>query len=104
MSQVCALQKAFGKTKEELEVLVEGFNWALSDYDMEEIMLGIKEHIRTQSDVPAPADIIKIMDLKREYKKYLNPPIEKLLSYKKKGLPLSDIQKERIKKYEAGER
>lgn len=100
ISQICALQKAYGKTQAELETLVEGFSWAMAGYGIEEITYAMREYIKTNSDIPAPADIIKIIDRKRELDNYQYPTIETLIRYKKKGLPLTEMQKEQLRQYE----
>lgn len=62
MSRVCALQKQYGKTAAELEVLVEGFSWALEGYSIEEILAALKTYILAHNDIPAPADLMRIID------------------------------------------
>ncbi|MBP3958366.1 hypothetical protein J8F10_24215 [Gemmata sp. G18] len=66
LSQVCALQKQYGKTQAELETLVEGFCWALEDYPMDRILGALAQYVRTKSDIPAPADLVAIIDPPRE--------------------------------------
>jgi hypothetical protein len=69
LSKVCALQKQYGKSATDLETLVEGFLWVLGNYPMNEILLGIAEYVKRNSDIPAPADIVKIIDPpKQEWK------------------------------------
>jgi hypothetical protein len=80
---------------------VEGFSWALADYEMPEVIDAMKQYIKTQNDIPAPADIIKIMDTHRAWEKYKNPSIETILNYMKKGIPLSEDQKDKLAKHEA---
>ena len=92
LGQTCALQKAYGKTAEELETLVEGFSWALAEYPIDEITLAMAHYIKTASDIPAPADIIKIIERSREIAKIKQPDIETLKRYKAKGIPLSQEQ------------
>lgn len=62
LSQVCALQKQYGKTQAELETLVEGFCWALEDYPMDRILSALAQYVRIKSDIPAPADLVAIID------------------------------------------
>lgn len=62
LGRVCALQKQYGKTAEELETLVEGFSWALSDYPMPDILNALKQYITSHPDIPAPADLRNIID------------------------------------------
>ena len=62
LEQVCALQKQYGKTPAELEILVEGFSWVLADHSIVKIMAAMREYIQHNSDIPAPADILKIIE------------------------------------------
>lgn len=95
MEQVCALQKQYGKTPAELEILVEGFSWVLADYSMAKIMAAIREYITNSSDIPAPADIVKIIKAK-EKPTVAEATIEQLLRYREKNIPLSEQQKLRL--------
>ena len=65
LSNICSLQKMYGKTQSELEILVEGFSWALGSYKMREISEGFQEYIRNNSDIPAPNDIKKLIDARK---------------------------------------
>lgn len=62
LGRVCALQKQYGKTTAELETLVEGFAWVLGEYKIDVILDGIAKYVRRSSDIPAPADIMNIID------------------------------------------
>ncbi|UEM08086.1 hypothetical protein JL101_035405 (plasmid) [Skermanella rosea] len=64
MGHVCALQKQYGKTGAELEVLVEGFCWVLQGYAMDVILDALRQYVAVpgNSDIPAPSDIIAIID------------------------------------------
>lgn len=98
LEQVCALQKAYGKTPEELETLVEGFAWALSEYKMYQIIRSMRKYVLSHSDIPAPADIIKIIDSER-YEAERNKSevsIETLKIYQEKGIPLTPGQLQRL--------
>ena len=69
LSKVCALQKNYGKTAAELEILVDGFLWVLADYPMADILQALAEYIKRNPDIPAPADIVNIIDpVKAEWK------------------------------------
>lgn len=68
LARICALQQQYGKTEAELETLVEGFCWALSDYPMQTIIEAIAKHIRKTPTIPTPADIENI----------INPPPPKI--------------------------
>lgn len=67
LGKICQLQRQYGKTEAELEVLVEGFCWILPDYTMEAILGAIQQFVRKRADIPTPADIEAI----------LNPPLPK---------------------------
>lgn len=95
LSQVCALQKQYGKTQAELETLVEGFHWLLSDYHIADIKTAFREYMLEHSDIPAPADIKKIIE------KLIEEPgsgfsLETLQRFKNKGIPLSQAQNDRL--------
>jgi hypothetical protein len=62
LGQVCELQKQYGKTAANLETLVNGFLWVLTDYGMAEILGAIAEYVKRHPDIPAPADIVNIID------------------------------------------
>jgi hypothetical protein len=67
LSRICALQQQFGKTAAELETLVEGFCWILSDYTMDAILGAIAQFVKKKPQIPTPSDIEAI----------LNPPLPK---------------------------
>ena len=91
--QTCALQKAYGKTADELETLVEGFSWALAEYNIEEIVRAMAHYIKQHPDIPAPANIIEIIEMFRKFDKVVNPDPDKLLQYYKKGVPITQNQR-----------
>jgi hypothetical protein len=68
LARVCALQQQYGKTAGELETLVEGFCWVLSDYSMQQIIDAIALHLKKNATIPTPADIENI----------INPPTPKI--------------------------
>lgn len=92
LRQTCALQKAYGKTSDELETLVEGFSWALAEYHIDEITRAMAHYIKTNADIPAPANIIEIIEMFRKFDAAVNPSPEKLLGYYKKGVPITQAQ------------
>lgn len=71
---MCALQKQYGKTPAEIETLVEGFAWALAAYPMRSVVDGIRRYILMKSDIPAPADILAIIDPPKP-KRVLSAPV-----------------------------
>ena len=62
MAQVCTMQNQFGKSKDELETLVEGLAWVLDGYSLQEIMGGIAEYVRKNTNIPTPSEILAIID------------------------------------------
>lgn len=62
LSRVCALQKQYGKTRSELETLVEGFYWILAEYPVDRILTGIQRYVKRHPDIPSPSDIANIID------------------------------------------
>lgn len=98
LEKICALQKQYGKTPAELEVLVEGFYWALEEYDIEKITEAMKLYIKKNNDIPAPADIIAIIkDIeKKQYVDDISITTDTLIRYVEKGIPLSLAQKKRL--------
>lgn len=62
LARVCALQKQYGKTKDELDILVNGFDWTLASYEVPEIVKAMGNYIKESSDIPAPADLIKLIE------------------------------------------
>lgn len=97
LGRICVLQKTYGKTQAELETLVEGFAWILAEHELSDIRDAFKEYITRKSDIPAPADIIKIIE---ENKSYAVPArefrIETLLEFKRLGLPLTSEQQSQL--------
>jgi hypothetical protein len=59
---VCAMQKQYGKTQAELEILVEGFSMILADRPMKQIIEAIKVYVKTNPSIPTPADIENIIN------------------------------------------
>lgn len=68
LSQVCALQQAYGKTRAELETLVDGFCWAMEGYSMESIINALQHWVRglRKTTIPTPADLLNIIDPPKE--------------------------------------
>lgn len=62
LSQICKMQKAYGKTAFDLETIVSGFLMFMEEYHMADILRGLKEYMKLKNDIPAPSDIIAIID------------------------------------------
>lgn len=106
LAKVCVLQKRYGRTEAELETLVEGFCWVLGDFPMPDILIAIAQYVRNHTDIPAPADIIAIInqeeDMKKKPQVIPEPTIDDLRRYQRKGIPLTDEQKERLMRADPG--
>ena len=100
LSQICILQKTYGKTRDEMETMVEGFAWALAGFEISEIRDAMKEYILENPDVPAPAQILKIIKEKRDFADVVPADIPKLLSYRDKGIKLTPAQRKMLARYE----
>ncbi len=85
----------YGKTPAELHVLVEGFSWVLAEHKMPVILAAMREYVSNNSDIPAPADILKIIK-EMQKPKVAEEPIEVLQRYRDKGIPLTEQQKSRL--------
>lgn len=66
LAQICALQKAYGKTAAELEILVEGFAFVLCDYTAQQITGAIRIFVRNSLEIPTPSEILAILDPREE--------------------------------------
>lgn len=86
------MQKAYGKTQAEFETLVEGFAWALAGRDMAQVTRAFRAYVLGHSDIPAPADILKLMDGFRVADGVERPSVERLREYRAKGIPLTPAQ------------
>lgn len=64
MSKICEMQKAYGKSAVNLSTLVEGFLWVMQGYTMADILNALRVYIRENNDIPAPADLIEIINPK----------------------------------------
>lgn len=62
ISRVCALQRTYGKTQNDIPTLVEGFAWALAPYPFEKVIWAFGEFIRSNPDLPTPSDIRLLID------------------------------------------
>ena len=80
LGQFLQILRGFGKTADNLESMIMGFEWALADYPHDDIKAAMGKWLRTSNEVPTPADIIAIIDPPP-------PALDKTvyLSLKKKG-------------------
>lgn len=58
--------KLYGKEPEALEGTVAMFQLVLADYSIEQIRDGFAQYLKRNSEMPAPADIVNIIDPPRE--------------------------------------
>lgn len=57
LMKVSALQRSYGKTSAELEILVDGFAWVLQGYAVHDVIHAIGVYIQNHPDIPTPYDI-----------------------------------------------
>lgn len=62
LGQLFDAQKLYGKEPGQLRNAVELFSWVLADYPIERIVWGVGQYLKTRNDIPAPSDIVKIID------------------------------------------
>ena len=97
LERICALQKAYGKTQAELETLVEGFSWALAGHSLADIQRAFRRYIVSHSDIPAPADILKLIKEVKGDDAVVAPSLDMLRQYRAKGIPLTPRQEEALR-------
>jgi hypothetical protein len=81
LSRICVLQKRYGRNAAELETLVDGYLWTLGDYTLRQVLWALKEYTKRSADIPAPSDLISLMEEGRksriDAKKQLEPVSER---------------------------
>ena len=97
LNQICKVEKRFGSSPGELEVLVDGFLWILGEYDCNRVFEAFKHYVMSNNDIPTPSDIVKIVEKPSE----LNEEqtfIQKLgvLSWKRKMNQFLNIEEFKI--------
>ncbi len=75
------------------------FQAILADYAIFEIKKAFFEHVKRAPDLPTPSDIVKLIDEDRKYRLLEKPDINKLLSYKQKGIPITPEQERILASY-----
>lgn len=95
------MQKAYGKSKAEIETLVEGFAWALSGVDTREVSAAMREYVLNNSDIPAPANILKIVKHNRDVARIGTADIEQIKRYRDRGITLTPAQQSQLDEYES---
>lgn len=64
IGQIFDMQKQFGKTTGQLENVINGFCFVLSEYDPKKVFWGLAQYLKEHNDIPTPSDIVKIIDPK----------------------------------------
>lgn len=101
LGRVCALQKTYGKTKAELETLIDGFSWALAGTDMGHVRQAFRRYVVAHSDIPAPSDILKLVAEIRRDAEIETPSVERLRLYQASGIGLTPRQRDVLREHEA---
>lgn len=68
------------------------FQEILKDYALFEIKKAFIEHIKRDSALPTPSDIVKLIEEDRKYRFIEQPDINKLRALKESGIPLTPKQ------------
>lgn len=76
--------------------MVEGFFLVLRDYGMSEIREAMFDYIKGHSDIPAPADIVKLIERDKQYDGVKIPELADVIRYEKLGIPLSASQQKML--------
>ncbi len=56
------MQKGFGRSPEELARLDKAFQWKLGRFTFDQVLEAMERYTDVKSDIPAPADIVQILD------------------------------------------
>lgn len=62
IGRVFDLQKQYGKNAGQLQNIVDGFLWVLSEYPVQKVIQAFGQYIRTKTDMPTPCEIVRIID------------------------------------------
>jgi len=71
------MQKKYSTTPEQLEMMEAGFQWKLEGYDINDVEAAFDEYTNKHDDIPAPANIIAIIENKPVYSEYMCREIQK---------------------------
>lgn len=69
------IQKSYGRTVD-IKPTVMAWEWVMGDYAADSVITAMEAYMRQSSDMPAPADLIKIID----------PPAPKISEYEYRQL------------------
>lgn len=56
------MQKGYGRTPTEMLLLDSSFQWKLGRFTFDQVLSAIERYTDVKSDIPAPSDIIQILD------------------------------------------
>jgi len=59
------LQRTYGRSVADVQVIAKGFMKILSDYKPDEVVKGIRSWILQSPELPTPSDIVKIIEQDR---------------------------------------
>lgn len=62
LQQTYALLKKYGEAADVAEMRDAGFQFMLGDYTIEQITSAFRQYLKTNREIPTPADIIEIID------------------------------------------
>lgn len=62
LNQTYALLKKYGEAADTTEMRDAGFQMMLGDYDIETVTKAFRTYLKTNKEIPTPADIIEIID------------------------------------------
>lgn len=80
---------------------MDGFSWALVGYDMDHVRRAFRRYVVEHSDIPAPADIIRLVKELRQSDGLDTPSVEQLRQYQARGIALTPRQQDALRQYEA---
>lgn len=66
LAQTCQMQKTFGKEPGDIKTMVQGFAHFLGDQKIEDVISALEAYVRRNSDIPAPSDLLNIINPPRD--------------------------------------
>lgn len=100
LQQTYACQKTYADKAEMMEYRDGMFQVILAEYAYFEVKKAFVEHIRRSPDLPTPSDIVKLIEEDRKYRLVEQPDIEKLRSYRERGIKLTPMQESLLAAHE----
>jgi hypothetical protein len=90
----------YGKTPEQLEAIIAIFQMDLEDYEYAVVRQAFKIYRKTNSTMPTPADIIKIIDPPKEERKWCGATYIQLCKRKRENQFMLDRELKYIADFE----